>query len=139
MSTGHPSNGSFFGNIFAGPPGGASHGPGGMQPPRMPRPAAGGANPGPQGGTKTLGIVIAIIAVLIAVVGIMSRIWAELAWYQQLGRISVVLTAWGWRIGLVVVAMLLAAVVTWVNLLIAAKASPDASQRSKAETPRRGT
>ena len=136
MSTGHPSNGSFFGNIFAGPPGGASRGQGGMQPPRMPRPAAGGANPGPQGGNKTLGIVIAIIAVLIAVVGVMSKVWAELAWYQQLGRISVVLTAWGWRIGLVVVAMLLAAVVTWVNLMIAGQASPDASQRGKAKKRR---
>ncbi|WP_363317057.1 hypothetical protein, partial [uncultured Mobiluncus sp.] len=80
----------------------------------MPRPAAGGGNSGAQGGNKTLGIVIAIIAVLIAVVGVMSKVWAELAWYQQLGRISVVLTAWGWRIGLVVVGMLLAAVVTWV-------------------------
>lgn len=136
MSTGHPSNGSFFGNIFAGPPGGVSRGPGGMQPPRMPRPAAGGTNSAPQGGNKTLGMVVAIIAVLIAVVGVMSKVWAELAWYQQLGRISVVLTAWGWRIGLVVVAMLLAAAVTWVNLMIAAQASPDASQRGKAKKRR---
>lgn len=136
MSTGHPSNGSFFGNIFAGPPGGAAHGSGGMQPPHASRPAAGGANPAPQGGTKTLGAVVAIIAVLVAVIGVTSRVWAELAWYQQLGRISVVLTAWGWRIGLVVVGTLLAAVVTWVNLMIAAKASPDASQRGKARKRR---
>ena len=136
MSTGHPSNGSFFGNIFAGPPGNASHGSGGMQPPHASRPAAGGSNPAPQGGTKTLGAVIAIIAVLVSVIGVTSRVWTELAWYQQLGRISVVLTAWGWRIGLVVVGTLLAALVTWVNLMIAAKASPDNSQRSKARKRR---
>lgn len=139
MSTGHPSNGSFFGNIFAGPPGGpAGGGTGGPfrpQPPR--RPSGGDGAPRASHGSKTLGIVIGIIAVLLVVIGIMSTLWTELAWYNQLNRISVILTAWGWRIGLVVVATLFTAAVTWVNLAIAAKESPYASQRLKTRKNRK--
>ncbi len=121
------SNRTVFDSFFSGPPGrGNGRGGGGVSKP--PHSKIGGQRPG---SGKTLGIVLGILALIIPLLGFIARVWAEFAWFEQLGRFSVVLTTWGWRIGLVLVATLLAAVVTWVNLAIASKASPYASQRAK--------
>lgn len=123
MSPNRP-NGTFIDAIFGGPPGRDGMGPGSPRP----RPT----QPHQPGGSKTLIIVAVIIALIIAAIMVASSIWTELAWYNQLKRLSVVLTTWGWSIGLVVFGTLLAAVVSWINLAIAAKESPFAIERAKA-------
>lgn len=75
---------------------------------------------------------VIIIAAVIAVLVMLSRVWTEIAWYQQLSRLIVVFTSWGWSIGLVVVGTLLIAGVSWINLYIAGKESPYAAAREKA-------
>lgn len=126
------SNRTGFDSFFGGPPG---HGNGnrGGNPLNMPRPKPGEQRPG---SGKTLMIVLVILALAVPLLGIIARIWTEFAWFHQLERLSVVLTTWGWKFGLVLAGAVLAAVVTWINLAIAAKGSPYSVQRAKAANRR---
>lgn len=132
------SNGTIIDSLFGGPPGGGrgggrGGGGNGPRPPRQPR-----SNPAGQssGAGKTLGIVVTIISAVALVVVFLSKIWTEFAWFNQLQRLSVILTTWGWGIGLVVGGTLLAAAVTWISLAVAGKASPYAEERAKAANRR---
>lgn len=123
---------TIFDSFFGGPPGrGNGRDGGGPIPPLRPKP-----NNQRPGGGKTLAIVLGILLMVVPILGFIARIWTELAWYQQLQRFSVIITAWGWRIGLVLGGTLLAAIITWINLAIAARESPYAAQRAKAAARR---
>ena len=131
-------SGSNVGSIFgAGRGNGGGGGAGPRNPfggPSQPRPRNNGQNPASKSvfSSRPLRATITILVLLVAGIGVASTLWAELAWYQQLGRISIVLTTWGWKIGLVAIGALFVAVVVWANLAIAAKSSPFAAARNRA-------
>lgn len=117
------SNGTIFDSFFGASSGRGSGGSGFAS---VPHSGSSGSRPG---SVKTLVSVLGIFIVFVPAVLFIARIWTELAWFNQLQRISVVFTTWGWRVGLLVGATILAAAVSWINLAIAAKGSPYAAER----------
>lgn len=61
------------------------------------------------------------MVVLLGSLGTVAQIWTEVAWYRQLDRLAVLLTNWGYRVGLLVVGVLVVAGISWINLAIAGR------------------
>ncbi|MFV0461335.1 MAG: UPF0182 family protein [Actinomycetales bacterium] len=90
------------------------------RPPRRPR------QPPAQRSNRRSPLATTIIALgaLAAVMLLVSQVWTEIAWYDQLGFRRVWVTRLGWQAGLFVVGALLVAVPLALNLVLAYRSRP---------------
>lgn len=88
--------------------------------PRRPAPPSSSARRGP----SPLAITVVFVAAVIGVVFLAAQFWTEILWFTQVGFREVLLTQWGSRAILFVLAFVLMAAIVWVNLQVAYKKRP---------------
>ncbi|MDO4887793.1 MAG: UPF0182 family protein, partial [Actinomycetaceae bacterium] len=80
-------------------------------------------------GANGLGVFVPTLVVLALLLGlllILSYVWTEVLWYEQLGALRVFLTRWGWALALGVVGTVLVTLAASLNFAFAGRKAEDA-------------